>query len=78
MVLKLLERMLSMIEDHHVLVIHCHGMEGDYGTETAGTDTDLDQYHTDGSQKLSGTLYLFLTCVKPSKICYNAVESVTT
>ena len=31
---------------------------GDCGTETAGTDADLDQYHTDGSQKLSGTLYL--------------------
>ena len=25
-----------MIEDHHVLVIHCHGMVGDCGTETAG------------------------------------------
>ena len=33
-----LERMLSLIEDCHALVIHCHGMEGDCGTETAGKD----------------------------------------
>ena len=31
-----------MIEDHHVRVIHCHGMEGDYGTETAGKDAVND------------------------------------
>ena len=42
MVLKLLERVMSMIEDHHVLVIHCHGMEGDCCTETAGKDAVID------------------------------------
>ena len=42
MVLKLLERVLSLIEDHQVLVIHCHGMEGDCGTETAGKDAVND------------------------------------
>ena len=29
-------------KDHHVLVIHCHGMEGDCGTETAGRDAVND------------------------------------
>ena len=42
MVLKLLERMLSLIEDSHVLVIHCHGMVGGCGTETAGKDSVTD------------------------------------
>ena len=35
MVLKLLEKILLLIEDRHVLVIHCHGMVGNCGTETA-------------------------------------------
>ena len=42
MVLKLLERMLSLIEDCHALVILCHGMVGDCGTETAGKDAVND------------------------------------
>ena len=44
-VLKLLERMLSLIEDHHVLVIHCHGMEGDCGTETTGRMLSMIEDH---------------------------------
>ena len=31
-----------MIEDCHALVIHCHGMVGDCGTETAGKDAVTD------------------------------------
>lgn len=30
---ELLEKVLPLIEDRHVLVIHCRGMEGDCGTE---------------------------------------------
>ena len=31
-----------MIEDCHVLVIHCHGMAEDCGTETTGKDAVND------------------------------------
>ena len=34
---KLLEKVLPFLEDRHVLVVHCRGMDGDCGTETVYT-----------------------------------------